>query len=259
MLCAKFGWNWPRDSWVKISNPVILEKKISLFFTILLIYFRYCAIISPWKRMGSFIWRKLESSSPKDAVSSNVEISPVVLEKILKFRQYTFAISLSSSLWAKFGWQLPSDSGEEDFFFKFLTVFSLFRYHLPLEKEQGPLSDQTRISFTQGCFVLSLVEIGSVVLEKIFKFCRYIFILSLLSPLIKERGPSFDRTDSPSSKNALCQFWLKLAQWFRRRRQKCEKFTTTRPTTTTTTTDNGQIVVRKACGSGELNISCIPI
>ena len=42
----------------------------------------------------------------------------------------------------------------------------------------------------------------------------------------------------PSPKDALCQVWLKLAQWFWRRRWKCEKFTTT--------TDNGQISIRKA-------------
>ena len=30
---------------------------------------------------------------------------------------------------------------------------------------------------------------------------------------------------SPSPKDALCKVWLKLAQWFCRRRWKCEKFT----------------------------------
>ena len=59
----------------------------------------------------------------------------------------------------------------------------------------------------------------------------------------KGRDPSFE-LESPSPKNALCQVWLKLAQWFWRRRWKCEKFTPT--TTTTTTTENGQILTRKA-------------
>ena len=54
-----------------------------------------------------------------------------------------------------------------------------------------------------------------------------------------------NKLESPSSKNALCQVWLKLAQWFRRRRWNCKKFTTT-TRTTTTTTDNGHILIRKA-------------
>ena len=65
----------------------------------------------------------------------------------------------------------------------------------------------------------SLVEIGSVVLEKkIFEFRQCICAISLLSPLGKERGPSFEQLESPSPKDALCQVRLKLAQWFWRRR-----------------------------------------
>ena len=45
-------------------------------------------------------------------------------------------------------------------------------------------------------------------------FCRYFFII----PLGKGQGPSFDNLESPSPKEALCQVWLKLAQWFWRRR-----------------------------------------
>ena len=57
---------------------------------------------------------------------SLVEISPVVLEKIFKYCQCNFAISL------------------------------LF----PLRKGRGPLFEQTRISFTQGCLVPGFAEIG---------------------------------------------------------------------------------------------------
>ena len=34
-----------------------------------------------------------------------------------------------------------------------------------------------------------------------------------------------NKLESPSPGNTLCQVWLKLAQWFWRRRWKCEKFT----------------------------------
>ena len=62
-----------------------------------------------------------------------------------------------------------------------LYIFSLLHYNLaPLGKAQGPSREQNRISFTQGCFVLSLVEISPVCLEKILKFLKCIFaIISL--------------------------------------------------------------------------------
>ena len=46
-------------------------------------------------------------------------------------------------------------------FLDFVNAFSLFRNYPPLEKG-GVL----HLNITQGCFVLSLVEIGLVVLEK---------------------------------------------------------------------------------------------
>ena len=85
--------------------------------------------------------------------------------------------------------------------------------------------------------MLSLIEIGPAVLEKkILKFhlCNF--------GIHRKRAWPFEH-ESPSPKNALCQVWLKLAQWFWRRRSTWEKFTTT---TTTTTTDNGHILPRKA-------------
>ena len=77
----------------------------------------------------------------------------------------------------------------------------------------------------------------------------------ILSPLEKGGALHLYKLEFPSSKDSLCQVWLKLTQRFWRRSWKCEKFTTTTttPTTTTTTTDKGQILNRKAhFGSGEL-------
>ena len=52
---------------------------------------------------------------------------------------------------------------------KRVNVFSQFRNYLPLERGLGLSFDQNCIPFTQEYFVLSLVEIGSVVFEeKIF-------------------------------------------------------------------------------------------
>ena len=70
---------------------------------------------------------------------------------------------------AKIVWNQLSD------FFNFVNVFWLFHNYLPFAK--GPI-EQNWIPFTQGCFVPSLIEIGSVVLEKMmFKFCQSIFAI----------------------------------------------------------------------------------
>ena len=70
MLCAKFGWNWPSGSG---------EED----FLISSMYFHYFIIMSPWKRVGPFIWTNLNPLHPR-------------------------------MLCAKFGWNSPSGSGEED-------------------------------------------------------------------------------------------------------------------------------------------------
>ena len=104
-LCAKLGWNW---LWTFISpwkraGPFIWTNLNSLHprklcakfgwnwingsgeedFLILSIYFHYFVIISPWKRARPFIWTNLNPLYPR-------------------------------KLCAKFGWNWPSGSGEED-------------------------------------------------------------------------------------------------------------------------------------------------
>ena len=54
-------------------------------------------------------------------------------------------------------------------------------------KRYGPSFEQTLISFSEGCFVPRLVKISLFILEKkILKLYRYIFAISLSSPLEKE-------------------------------------------------------------------------
>ena len=75
-------------------------------FLILSTYFRYFVIISPWKRTGPFIWTNLNPLHP-------------------------------SMLCAKFGWNGPSGSGEEDFFisstyFYYCVIISTWKMAGPL-------------------------------------------------------------------------------------------------------------------------------
>ena len=79
---------------------------------------------------------------------------------------------------AKFGWNWPQWFLRNRFLY-FINVY--FHYFILSShgKGQGPSFEQTWITFTKGCFVPSLVEIGSVVLEKkIFKFHQHIITFS---------------------------------------------------------------------------------
>ena len=125
-----------------------------------------------------------------------------------------------------------------------------FRYFViisPWKRAMRFIWKKTWIPITQECILPSLVEIGTVDLEKkIFKFSQCIFAISQLSPLGEKRAHSFEQIWNPFTQGCLVQVWLKLVEWFWRRRWKCDKFTTTpTTTTTTTTTDNGQILIRK--------------
>ena len=104
MLCAKFGWNW-------------LSGSGDEDFLISSMYFHYFVIISPWKRVGPFIWTNLNSLHPR-------------------------------MLCAKFGWNWPSGSGEED-----ENVKSLHTYTQMDDGQQairkGHLSYQLRWAKTQ--------------------------------------------------------------------------------------------------------------
>ena len=59
-------------------------------------------------------------------------------------------------------------------------------------------------------------------------FLSFVNLFSLFLnylPLEKGGALHLEKLESPSPKDALCQVWLKLAQWFWRRSWKSEKFT----------------------------------
>ena len=144
---------------------------------------------------------KLESHSPKDALCKSLtKIGRVVLGKktrflnlFMNFRYFVimwggggggkksffflflflyffffFFFCFFFFLWGGGGGGLK----KKLFFFNFVHVYLLFRYFLLLEKNGGLYSCKLE---SHECFLPSLVKIGSVVLEKIFKFRQYIF------------------------------------------------------------------------------------
>ena len=121
-----------------------------------------------------------------------VELGQVVLEKkIFKFRQCILAIWYLSSLGKGRG---PS--------------LNKLGYHSPKDA-----LCQVRLKLAKWFWRRFLNNFLNVFLL----FRNYL-------PLEKSGGPSFE-LESPLPKDALCQVWLKLAQWFWRKRRKCEKFT----------------------------------
>ena len=157
-------------------------------------------------------------------------------------------------LCAEFGRNWPSGSAEEDFQISSM-YFHYFRNYLPLEKDVAIHLNKIWIHFAPGCFVTSLVEICLVVLEK--RFLNFVIVFLLFRnyhPLENSMVLHLNKLESPLPRDAFCEFYLKLAQWFWRRRWKCEKIRTTTTKTTTTSTDKGHIVFRKAYLSSSLRL-----
>ena len=79
--------------------------------------------------------------------------------------------------------------------------------------------------------------------RRFFNFFNVFLCFRNYLPLEKCGVLHLNKLESPSPRDTLCQVWLKLAQWFWRRRWKCEKFTDRQ---TDGPTDDGRQVIRKA-------------
>ena len=92
---------------------------------------------------------------------------------------------------------------------------------------RGQWFGQTWIYTIWGCFHTSFSFLAKWFLRR--RFLKNINNISLNPndlPLKESRAPHFNKLESPSpNDDALWLVWLKLAKWFRRRSQKCKKFT----------------------------------
>ena len=80
---------------------------------------------------------------------------------------------------------------------------------------------KTWIPFTHGCFVPRLVETGQVHgsgEEDFWISWMYFRYFLIISPWKYGEALNLNKLESSSPKDALCQVWLKLVQWFWRRR-----------------------------------------
>ena len=139
-------------------------------------------------------------------------------------------------LCVKFAWNWPSGSGEEDFF-NLPMYFHNFWIISPW-KRAGPIiwTNLNPLHLRMLCAKFGWNwPSGS---GEDFKICQWISQFRNYLPLEKGGAHHLNKFEFSSPKDALCQVWLKLGQWFWRRRWKCEKFTMT----TTMMTD----LIRKA-------------
>ena len=103
-------------------------------------------------------------------------------------------------------------------FLNFVNVFSLFRNNLPLEK--GRALHLKKLESTSPNDALCQVWVK---LAKWFwrrRFLNFVNVFSLFRhylPLEKAITLHMNKSEPPSPRDALCQVWLKLDQWFWRR------------------------------------------
>jgi hypothetical protein len=62
-----------------------------------------------------------------------------------------------------------------------------------------------------------LIEFGLLVLEKVKKLFSVFLLVCYYLPLEKGYPLHLNKLESPSTKDDLCQVWLKFAKWFWRR------------------------------------------
>ena len=107
----------------------------------------------------------------------------------------------------------------EEEIFKFVNVFLLFRYYLPLKKG-GPLhGNKLESSSHKDALPQVWLKLAQWFLRR--RFFNFINVYSLFHyyfPLEKGRALHLNKLETPSPKGALCQVWLILAKWFWRRK-----------------------------------------
>ena len=111
-------------------------------------------------------------------------------------------------------------------FLNFINVFSLFRNYLPLEKGVTLLLNKVEFPSPKDALCQVWLKLAQwfwrrrflKVVNLFLKFPNYL-------PFGKGVALHLNKLEFSWPRDTLCQVWLKLAQWFWRRRWKCEKFT----------------------------------
>ena len=104
-------------------------------------------------------------------------------------------------------------------FLIFVNVFSLFRNYLPLEKGGALHLNKFESPSPKDALCQVWLKMAQWFWRR--RFLNFVNVFSPCCnylPLKKIRVLHMNKFEPPLSKDALCQVWLKLAQWFWRRR-----------------------------------------
>ena len=95
------------------------------------------------------------------------------------------------------------------------NIILQFHYYLPLEKNVAFHLKKLETLSPKDALCQVWLKFAQWSLRKRFlNVVNVFFTISLLSPFGERRGPSLNKHESPSAKDALCQVWLKLAKCF---------------------------------------------
>ena len=168
-------------------------------------YSRYFVFISPWKRAWYFIWTNTH---------------PLYQRKLCTM----------------FGWHWLLGKN----IFSTSSMYVCYVYIISLWKRAWSTLHLKKLKFVhprEPKDVLCRVWLKLALWFWIRSFRQCIFVMTLLSPLGIGRDLLFEQIWIPFTQGYFAPGLLKLAQWFCRRKRKCEKFTT-KTTTLSTTMDN---------------------
>ena len=107
-------------------------------------------------------------------------------------------------------------------FFNFVNVFSIFRNYLPLKKDVAFHLNKLKFSSPKDALCQVWLKLTQWFGGRRFLYFVDVFLLfHNYLPSERETALYFsnNKLESPSLKDALCQVWLKLAQWFFKFRQ----------------------------------------
>ena len=139
---------------------------------------------------------------------------------------------------------------EKRIYTNFVNVFSLFPNYLPLKKGGAFHLNNLKSTSLKDALCQVWLKLAQWFWRR--RFFNFVNVFSLFRnylPLKKGGTLLLNKLETSSPKDVLCQVWLKLAQWFWRRRWKCEKFTYRQ---TDGQTDRRQTKLTWAFSSGEL-------
>ena len=104
-------------------------------------------------------------------------------------------------------------------FFNFVNVFLLFHNYLPLEKGKVLHLNKLESPLPKDALCQVWLKLAQWFWRRRFFNCINVFSLFCnYLPLEKGGALHLYKLESPLPKDALCQVWLKLDQWFWRRR-----------------------------------------